>query len=149
MNITLISNSRILNQQTMGFDCKIFLVFSILVAKMASLFAGKFRHNSDVIMGAMASQITSLTIVYSTVHSGAKKTSKLQVTGLCAGKSPAAGEFPTQMASNTQKNFTFHNVSMHRTIRYSFGLIFIVCRRINLIAIRWSILWYLLLKWWW
>ena len=28
-------------------------------------------HNSDVIMGAMAPQITSLTIVYSTVHSGA------------------------------------------------------------------------------
>ena len=27
-------------------------------------------HYSDVIMGAMASQITSLTIVYSTVHSG-------------------------------------------------------------------------------
>ena len=28
-------------------------------------------HNSDVIMGAMASQITSLTIVYSTVYAGA------------------------------------------------------------------------------
>ena len=29
------------------------------------------KHYSDVIMGAMASQITSITIVYSTVHSGA------------------------------------------------------------------------------
>ena len=29
------------------------------------------RHYSDVIMGAMASQITSLTIVYSTVYSDA------------------------------------------------------------------------------
>ena len=28
------------------------------------------------------------------------KTSKLRVTGLCAGNSPATGEFPTQMASN-------------------------------------------------
>ena len=28
-----------------------------------------------------------------------KKTSKLRVTGLCAGNSPATGEFPTQMAS--------------------------------------------------
>ena len=28
-------------------------------------------HYSDVVMGAMASQITSLTIVYSTVYSGA------------------------------------------------------------------------------
>ena len=31
---------------------------------------GVLRHYSDVIMGAMASQITSLTIVYSTVYSG-------------------------------------------------------------------------------
>ena len=30
-------------------------------------------HYSDVIMGAMASQITSLTIIYSTVYSGADK----------------------------------------------------------------------------
>ena len=30
----------------------------------------KFIHNSDVIMGMMASQITSLTIVYLTVYSG-------------------------------------------------------------------------------
>ena len=29
-----------------------------------------------------------------------KKTSKLRVTGLCAGNSPVTGEFPAQMASN-------------------------------------------------
>ena len=55
-------------------------------------------------MGVITSQITSLTIVYSIVHSGAdkKKTSKLRVTGLCAGNSPATGEFPAQKASNTE-----------------------------------------------
>ena len=49
-----------------------------------------FTHYSDVIMGSMASQITSITIVYSAVYSGAdiKKTSKLRVTGLCAGYPP-------------------------------------------------------------
>ena len=31
-----------------------------------------------------------------------KKTSKLRVTGLCAGHSPVTGEFPAQMASNTE-----------------------------------------------
>ena len=31
-----------------------------------------------------------------------KKTSKLHVTGLCAGNSPVAGEFPAQMASNAE-----------------------------------------------
>ena len=32
-----------------------------------------------------------------------KKTSKLRVTGLCAGNSPVTGEFPAQKASNTEK----------------------------------------------
>ena len=31
-----------------------------------------------------------------------KKLSKLRVTGLCAGNSPETGEFPAQMASNTE-----------------------------------------------
>ena len=33
---------------------------------------------------------------------GSKKTSKLRVTGLCAGNSPGTGEFPAQMASNAE-----------------------------------------------
>ena len=53
-------------------------------------------HHNDVIMGAMASQIICLTIVYSTVYSKgrSKKTAKLRVAGLCAGNSPVTGEFP-------------------------------------------------------
>ena len=52
----------------------------------------------------MASQITSLTLVYSIVYSRrrSKKTSKLHVTGLCEGNSPVTGEFPTQRASNAE-----------------------------------------------
>ena len=54
-------------------------------------------------MDAMASQITSFTIVHSTVYSGAdKKKSKLRVTGLCVGNSPVTGEFPAQIASNVE-----------------------------------------------
>ena len=62
----------------------------------------------DVTMGAMASQITSLTIVYSTVYSGTdkkKKPSKLRVTGLCAGNSPGTGKFPAQMTSYAENVF--------------------------------------------
>ena len=33
---------------------------------------------------------------------GSKKTSKLRVTGLCAGNSPETGEFPAQIASNAE-----------------------------------------------
>ena len=55
-------------------------------------------------MGAMASQITSPTIVLLNrlFRRRSKKTSKLRVTGLCAGKSPVTGEFPTQMAFNAE-----------------------------------------------
>ena len=54
-------------------------------------------------MGAMASQITSLTIVYQAfIQAHIKNTSKLRVTGLCAGNSPVTGEFSAQMASNAE-----------------------------------------------
>ena len=54
-------------------------------------------------MGAIASQITGLTFVYSTVYSDAdERKPKLRVTGLYAGNSPGIGEFPAQMASNAE-----------------------------------------------
>ena len=61
-------------------------------------------HYNDVTMSAMASQITSFTIVYSTVkfRRRSKKTSKLRVTGLCAGNSPVTAELPAHMASNLE-----------------------------------------------
>ena len=57
-------------------------------------------HCSDVIMGTVASQITSLTQPF--VQTQIKKTSKLRVTGRCAGNSPGTGEFPAKMASNVE-----------------------------------------------
>ena len=48
-------------------------------------------------MGAMLSQITSLTIFYSTVHSGADK------KNIRASRHwPLCGDFPAQMASNAE-----------------------------------------------
>ena len=88
--------------------------------------------HSDVIMGTMASQITSLNIAYLTIYSRAdqKKTSKLRVTGLCAGNSPVTGEFPAQMASNAEivsiwwrhhgsMNYDLINISNVHGIPYS------------------------------
>ena len=49
-------------------------------------------------MSAVASQITSITIVYSTVYS--KK--KIRVTGFCEGNSHVTDEFRAQMASNAE-----------------------------------------------
>ena len=55
-------------------------------------------------MGEVATPITSLTSVYSSVYTGAdqRKISKLRVTGLCEGNSPVTGEFPAQRASNAE-----------------------------------------------
>ena len=60
------------------------------------------NHYCDDIMGAMASQINSLTIVKRLFRHRSKKTSKLRVTGLCEGNSPETGEFPAQMARNAE-----------------------------------------------
>ena len=65
-------------------------------------------------MSPMGSQITGVTIVYSTVWLGGdkKKTSKLQVTGFCEGNSPVTGEFPAQRASNAENVSPFDDVVM-------------------------------------
>ena len=49
-------------------------------------------------MGAIASQITSTTIVYSAVYSGTDQSSV--PLAFVLGNSPVTGEFPAQMASN-------------------------------------------------
>ena len=53
----------------------------------------------------MASRITSLTIVYSTVYSGADHKENIKAPRhwpLCEGHSPVTGEFPTQKASDAE-----------------------------------------------
>ena len=70
-------------------------------------------HYDDVIMTTLASQITSLTVVSSIVCLGVdkKKTSKLRVTGLCAGNSP--GPVNSQHKGPvTRKMFPFDGVIM-------------------------------------
>ena len=48
-----------------------------------------------------------------------KKTSKLRVTGFCAGKSPGTGEFPAQMASNAENvSIWWRHHDAPRTIRH-------------------------------
>ena len=61
-------------------------------------------HYYDVLMSAIASQITSLTIVYSTIYSRhrSKKTSKPRVTWPLCREFTGTGEFPEQKASNAE-----------------------------------------------
>ena len=66
-------------------------------------------HYNDVIMGVMASQITSLTVIYSTFYSGADQ--RTRVIGLCEGNSPVTGKFP--------KMFPFDDVIMNKSAKVS------------------------------
>ena len=83
-----------------GTKCLMFSVWSWI---FQSVHKRPF-HYIDVIMSTMASLITSLTIVYSTVYTRrrSQKTSNLLVTGLCARNSPLTGEVPAQRASNAE-----------------------------------------------
>ena len=65
-------------------------------------------------MNAMESQITGVSVVYSTVSSDTswKKISKLRVTAPFEGNSVVTGEFHAQTASNVEM-FLFDDVIMH------------------------------------
>ena len=72
-----------------------------------------YGHYNDVIMGAIASQITSLTIdclLNRLFRCRSNKTS-LRVTGLCAGNSPGTGKFLHKWPA-TRKIFPFDDVIM-------------------------------------
>ena len=64
----------------------------------------KGRHYNDVIMGAIAYQITSPTIVYSTIYSGSDKKKHKSSASLAFVRGihrwPVTGEFPAQKAIN-------------------------------------------------
>ena len=78
---------------------------------------GIWVHYNDVIITQMASQITSLNIVYSTVYSDADKKKPIKAPGhwpLC-GEFTGAGEFPAQRASYAENVSIWwrHHVKMH------------------------------------
>ena len=78
-----------------------------LFGSMASFFlplAPIVIHCIYVIMSAMASQNTGISIVFFKpfVHTQIKEISKLRATGLCEGTSPVTNEFPARRTSNAE-----------------------------------------------
>ena len=77
----------------------------------------------DTIMSVFAPQITGVSVVYSTVWSGAdtNKTSNLRVIGLCEGNSPVTGKFPARRAINPENIpiwWRHHEYNMTQTSSY-------------------------------
>ena len=81
-------------------------------------------------MSAMASQITSVWIVYSSVYSNAdQRKHQSSRHWLWQGNSPVTSEFPAQRASNAENVFIW---SLHHVIRISWS-ISAIWRRVILI----------------
>ena len=59
----------------------------------------KWRHNGH---GDVSNHQLHLCLLNRLFRRRSKKTSKLRVTGLCEGKAPMTGEFPTQKASDAE-----------------------------------------------
>ena len=117
INLDLKMNNTLMNEQP-------------LTAKWLFRKILQWRH----IMSTMASQITSLTTVYSAVYSRrrSKKTSKLRVTGLCVGNSPVTVDISAQRASyaeNVSIWWRYHEW-FHNGCRYCICHIHI-CKHLN------------------
>ena len=80
-----------------------------------------FNHYNDVIMGAIASQITSLISVYSTIYSGAHQRKHQSSLSLAF----VPGEFPAQMANNADNVSIWWRHHMKPHSRILMKLIFI------------------------
>ena len=80
------------------------IVVLVLWAKSNPAKGDLRMHYNDVKMSTIASQITSLTIIYSTVYSGADQRKQQSFASLAffAGNSPGIGEFPAQRANDAE-----------------------------------------------
>ena len=66
---------------------------------LMSLMSLRWRHNG---CDSVSNHQPRECLLRRLIRRTSKKTSKLRVTGLCAGNSPETGEFPAQMASNAE-----------------------------------------------
>ena len=90
---------------------------SIVLSRYSICFAGSVHHDNAIIMGAMASQITSLTIVYSTVYSGADQRKHQRFASLAFVR--GIHRYPMNSPHKgpvTRKMFPFDDVIMFITV---------------------------------
>ena len=111
--INSIASSQICREITMGEDHQHIGICSLCYLTLISCFNHAASHYNDVIMGANASKITSLTIVYSTVCSGADQwkhqssASLAFVRGIHRGPVNSPHKWPV-----TRKMFPFDDIIM-------------------------------------
>ena len=86
-----------------------------------------YVHYTDVIMGAInvSNHQPHDCLLNRLFRRRSKKTSKLRVTGLCAGNSPGTGEFPAQMASDAENvSIWWRHHEMQKLIQVLMSMLF-------------------------
>ena len=129
----LLGESRVygLVRHATGLRCRVVFCCAICTKKYAEI------HYDDVITGTMASQITSLTIVYSTVYSGADQrkhqssASLAFVRGIHRGPVNSPHKWPVM-----RKMFPFDDVIMNYEIHVSTCSARITCMS-SLLLVKW------------
>ena len=72
------------------------IAYKVSARYQCALFSLRWRHNDHA---GVSNHQPCGCLLNRLFRRKSKKTSKLRVTGLCAGNSPGTGEFPAQMAS--------------------------------------------------
>ena len=92
--VKFISNNKVLNHIT--FLIHVHKYIDWLVVHRLTADSLRWRHNGH---DSVSNHQPHDCLLSRLLGCGSKKTSKLRVTGLCAGNSPGTGEFSAQMAS--------------------------------------------------
>ena len=85
--------------RNMHMVCALFCLVVILIATLARGQSLRWRHNEH---DSVSNHQPHDCLLNRLFRRSSEKTSKLRVTGLCAGNSPGTGEFSAQMASNAE-----------------------------------------------
>ena len=105
------------------------LIYSFKIV-VTAVWALQWRHNGR---DSVSNHHPREYILNRLIRCRSKKTSKLRLTGLCAGNSPETGEFPAQRASNAENGLVirgignFREVSILSVVRNSYNWFVSLC----------------------
>ena len=101
-----------------GFHERIILNILNKMATILQIFSKVSLHYSHNGLDSVSNHQPHHCLLSRLFRRRSKKTSKLRVTGHCAGNSPGTGEFPAQMASYAEKCFHLTTSSWFKVIAW-------------------------------
>ena len=141
MEVVRVGEGHFWISETIYTSSLIDVVMNCLLISFSANALHAWFHYNDVIMGTMASQITSVAIVYSTVYSGAdqRKHKSSASLAFCVGNSLGNGEFPAQMASNAESVSIWWRHHVWLIFKIDYVITCILCNFLQLIQTQCTI----------